>query len=48
VDVIDERQLEVNRVALVANRSMFAGLKERLELKFQQSRTSENGEVYLS
>lgn len=46
--LIDEYQFVVNPVALGKGRTMFEGMKQRLELKLMQSRTFKNGKVYLS
>ena len=46
-DVIDEYEMVVNPTALGAGRTMFDGIKKRLELKLTDSRTFRNGKVFL-
>jgi dihydrofolate reductase len=45
--VIDEYQTVVNPVALGGGRTMFDGVKERLNLKLTNSRIFRNGKVFL-
>ncbi len=46
-DVIDEYEMVVNPTALGAGRTMFDGIKKRLELKLTDSRTFRNRKVFL-
>jgi dihydrofolate reductase len=46
-NVIDEYQLVVNPIVLGSGRTMFDGLKEKLNLKRTNSRTFDNGNVLL-
>lgn len=46
-NVIDEYQLVVNPLVLGAGRTMFDGIKEKLNLKLTSSRTFGNGNVLL-
>lgn len=46
--VIDEYQIVVNPIALGAGRTMFEGIKEKLNLKLANSRAFKNGNVLLS
>lgn len=46
-NLIDEYQMVVNPIVLGAGRTMFDGLKERLNLKLTNSRTFKNGNVLL-
>jgi dihydrofolate reductase len=46
-DVIDEYQIVLNPIALGSGRTIFAGMKERLDLELTQSRIFQNGEVFL-
>jgi dihydrofolate reductase len=46
--VIDEYQLVVNPTALGAGRTLFDGVKERLNLKLSHSRVFKNGKVFLA
>jgi dihydrofolate reductase len=46
--VIDEYQLVVNPTALGAGRTLFDGVKERLNLKLTKSRVFKNGKVFLA
>lgn len=46
--VIDEYQIVVNPIALGAGRTMFDGIKQRLNLKLTKSRTFRNGKVFLA
>jgi dihydrofolate reductase len=46
-NVIDEYQMVVNPVVLGAGRTMFDGIKEKLNLKLTNSRTFGNGNVLL-
>ena len=43
----DEYQLVVNPIALGGGRTLFDGLKERLELKFTRTRAFKKGNVLL-
>jgi dihydrofolate reductase len=45
--LIDEFQIALNPVALGAGRTMFAGIRERLNLKHLQTRAFTNGNVFL-
>ncbi len=45
--LIDEYQVVVNPIALGAGRTMFEGMKEKLQLKRTQTRTFSNGNVVL-
>ncbi len=45
--LIDEYQMVVNPIVLGAGRTMFDGLKEKLDLKLTSSRTFGNGNVLL-
>ncbi|HZO54786.1 MAG TPA: dihydrofolate reductase family protein [Bryobacteraceae bacterium] len=46
--LIDEYQVIVNPIALGKGRTMFGGVKERLQLKLTRSRTFGNGKVFVS
>jgi dihydrofolate reductase len=46
--VIDEYQFVFNPVALGGGRTLFEGVKERLDLKLAKSRVFRNGKVFLS
>ncbi len=46
-DVIDEYQIVVNPIALGGGRTMFDGIKSRVDLKLTDSRTFRNGKVFL-
>ena len=46
-DVIDEYQIVVNPIALGGGRTMFDGIKEKLNLKLTKSKTFRNGKVFL-
>ncbi len=46
--LIDEYQLVVNPIALGAGRTIFEGIKEKLDLKLTDSRTFQNGNVLLT
>lgn len=46
--VIDEYQLVLNPTALGAGRTLFDGLKERLNLKLTNSRVFKNGKIFLA
>jgi dihydrofolate reductase len=46
--VIDEYQLVLNPTALGAGRTLFEGVKERLNLKLTNSRVFKNGKVFLA
>jgi dihydrofolate reductase len=46
--LIDEYQVIVNPIALGRGRTMFDGVKERLQLKLIRSRTFSNGKVFVS
>jgi dihydrofolate reductase len=46
-NVIDEYQMVVNPIALGAGRTMFEGIKEKLNLKLINSRAFKNGNVLL-
>jgi len=46
--LIDEYQFLVNPVVLGSGRTMFDGMKEKLNLKLSKTRTFNNGKVYLS
>jgi len=45
--LIDEYQIVLNPVVLGAGRTMFDGLKEKIDLKLTKSRTFSNGNVFL-
>ena len=45
--LIDEYQLALHPLALGAGRTIFEGLKARLDLKFVSSRNFKNGNVFL-
>jgi len=45
--LIDEYQIVLSPIVLGAGRTMFAGLKERLNLKLTKTRTFKNGSVFL-
>ena len=45
--LIDEYQIILNPIALGAGRTMFEGIRERLNLKLTKSRTFKNGKVFL-
>ena len=45
--LIDEYQIVLNPVALGAGRTMFEGIKEKLDLKLTKSRIFKNGNVFL-
>jgi dihydrofolate reductase len=45
--LIDEYQMMVDPVALGKGRTMFDGIKEKLNLKLTKTRTFKNGKVYL-
>jgi dihydrofolate reductase len=47
-DVIDEYQIVLNPIVLGGGRTMFDGIKERLNLKLTQSRIFRNGRISLS
>ena len=46
--LIDEYQFIVNSVALCKGRTMFDGIKEKLNLKLTKTRIFNNGKVFLS
>ncbi len=46
-NLIDEYQVVVNPIILGAGRTMFDGIKEKLNLKLTKSRTFDNGNVLL-
>ena len=46
--LIDEYQLALNPIALGAGRTVFEGIKARLDLKLTKSRTFKNGNVVLN
>ena len=46
--VIDEYQMVVNPIVLGAGRTMFDGIKEKLNLKLAKSRAFQNGNVLLT
>jgi len=45
--LIDEYQIVLNPIALGTGRTMFEGIKERLNLKLTRSRVFKNGKVFL-
>ena len=45
--LIDEFQIALNPIALGAGRTMFAGIRQRLNLKLTQTRSFANGNVFL-
>lgn len=45
--LIDEFQIALNPIALGAGRTMFAGIKDRLNLKLTHTRAFANGNVFL-
>lgn len=46
--LIDEYQIVVTPIVLGSGRTMFEGVKDRLQLKIMSSRSFRNGKVYLS